>query len=269
MAEQVAPPSHPCPDGMPMEAKSERRARDFWTALLLIVLSCFFLWRTTDLPFFDARSAGVDSARWYNSAALVPFCIFGALLAASIALLVIAIRDGGTRSALSAKAMGFELGEALRLACIGIILSVYIFALVPRVDFVLASALVITALVWGFHTGDARKMGIAATVVAAAGLYALILHFPRAEWSKPHDDDIVTLGCWLFLLACSFVAARRSGRLTRVDAILPVLSLAVPLVLVCAMAFGFRQNVPNRTGLIFGQLEYHYYVTVKPFFQER
>lgn len=44
----------------------------------------------------------------------------------------------------------------------------------------------------------------------------------------------------------------------------PVIAVAAPLILVCAMAFGFRQNVPARGGLIFKQIEYHWYVTLKP-----
>ena len=42
------------------------------------------------------------------------------------------------------------------------------------------------------------------------------------------------------------------------------MAVLVPLMLVLAMAFGFRQNVPNRSGLLFSQIEYHYYVTLKP-----
>jgi hypothetical protein len=44
----------------------------------------------------------------------------------------------------------------------------------------------------------------------------------------------------------------------------PVIAILAPVILVCAMAFGFRQNVPNRGGLIFSQIEYHYYVTLRP-----
>ena len=49
-----------------------------------------------------------------------------------------------------------------------------------------------------------------------------------------------------------------------VTRITPIVSVMAPLILVLAMAFGFRQNVPNRTGLLFSKIEYHYYVTVRP-----
>ena len=80
--------------GMRDDEKQALRVRDFWTALVLIGLSLFFLWRTSRLPFFKASAAGV-SAEWFNSAALVPYGIFAALLGLGLSLLAIAVRDGG------------------------------------------------------------------------------------------------------------------------------------------------------------------------------
>ena len=74
---------------------AELRARDFWAGLVLLVLSVFFIWRTFDIPLFGGNRAGVSTASWYNSAAIVPLGIFCALLVLSVVLLVIAIRAGG------------------------------------------------------------------------------------------------------------------------------------------------------------------------------
>jgi hypothetical protein len=52
---------------------------------------------------------------------------------------------------------------------------------------------VITAFIFGFHDGKTERMLVAAGAVAVAGAYALIAHFPQAEWNTPHDDDWVTL----------------------------------------------------------------------------
>ena len=65
------------------------RARDFWGALVLMVLLIFFLWRTFDIPLWGGNRAGVASASWYNSAAIVPLGIFSALLILSIVLLLL------------------------------------------------------------------------------------------------------------------------------------------------------------------------------------
>lgn len=240
------------------------RRRDFWTSIFLIVVSAFFLYRTSLIPFFKADAAGVQGA-WFNSAALVPFGIFSALLLLAFVLLAIAVKDGGMVGALSARAMGFTRSEAERLACVALILCAYIFALVPRTDFIACSALLITALIWGFHSGNRTAMRLSALMILLPSAYALIVHFPRDQWTKPHDDDIIVLIAFLVLTALMFLLSRRLGIMGRVVRITPVIAVLTPLLLVIAMAFGFRQNVPNRQGLIFSKIEYHYYVTLKPF----
>ena len=236
------------------------RARDFWGAVVLCAGSLFFLYQTLNIPMWGKNRAGVSGINWYESAAIVPLFIFGALLGLSLCMLAIAIRDGGAARALSSVGLGWDAQEVWRTATMVVILAAYIVGLVPRVDFILASGLLITALVHGYHSGSLRKMGVSASIVLVAALYALVVHFPRSEWSKPHDDDWVTLLAWFILL----VIARIQDRQSRVIRALPILSVLVPMVLVSAMAFGFRQNIPNRGGLIFSQIEYHYYVTLKP-----
>ena len=233
----------------------------------MMVVSLFFLFKTSEIPFWDTQSAGVESAEWYNSAALVPYGIFIALFVLALSLLVISIQDGGAKHALSLLGLGYSHYEAVRLTSISVILFFYIFGLVPRVDFIIASALMITALIWGFHRGDRFNMVFAAGTVAVVSTYAMFMHFPRSEWSKPHDDDWVTLVAYLGLTIFMFVRDRKIGHFDRITKITPVISILAPLILVLAMAFGFRQNVPNRTGLIFSKIEYHYYVTLRPLWQ--
>lgn len=235
------------------------RARDFWGALVLLCLSLFFLWRTSHIPLWGANRAGVSSSDWYNSAAIVPLGIFSGLLVLSLILLIIAIRSGGARQALSSAGIGWNGDEAYRIASIGIILFFYIAGLVPRVDFVLCSGLLITALTFGFYQGHRSRMALSAAIIAIAGAYALIRHLPQSEWAA-HDDDWLTLALWL-LMTLIVLAKARGDKVLRA---LPVVALLAPLILVCAMAFGFRQNVPNRGGLVFKQIEYHYFVTLRP-----
>lgn len=142
-------------------------------------------------------------------------------------------------------------------------MSVFIFALVPRVDFILASGLVITALIYGFHEGRVERMLLVAIVVLVPGIYALVAHFPQAEWNKPHDDDWLVLIAWVLLTVWMLLKDR-----SRIARATPWIAVLVPLVLVTAMAFGFRQNVPNRGGLLFSQIEYHYYVNLRPLWRQ-
>lgn len=235
------------------------RARDFWGALALIGLSLFFLWRTLDIPLWGGNRAGVSAAAWYNSAAIVPLGLFSGLLVLSIILLIISIRAGGAQAALSAAGIGWNADEAWRFGTIGIILFFYIAGLVPRVDFILCSGLLITALTFGYHKGLRGRMAVAALTVAVCGIYAMIRHLPQSEWAA-HDDDWVTLAAWAAFTVVVLLRAKGDKVLRAA----PVIAVVAPTLLVCAMAFGFRQNVPNRGGLLFKQIEYHYFVTIRP-----
>ena len=235
------------------------RARDFWGAIVLFFLSVFFLWRTSFIPLFGQNRAGVSGADWYNSAALVPFGIFGALLVLSLVLMNISIKAGGARLALTRIGIGWNRSEALRFSKLALILFFYIVGLVPRVDFIIGSGLLITALIFGYHGGRSDRMILVTLIVAIAGLYAFAAHLPRSEW-KAHDDDWVALALW-FGLTLWVLATNRKDRVARA---IPIIAILAPTLLVLAMAFGFRQNVPNRSGLLFSQIEYHYFVHIKP-----
>lgn len=246
-----------------MDDKVGLRARDFWTSLILVALSVAFLWQTSLLPFYDAKAAGVNSAQWFNSAAIVPFGIFGLLLLLAITLLTISIRDGGAARALRSIGINDRV-ELRRIALLSLILIAYIVGLVPRVDFVLASGLTLTALTYGFHSGRAVPMALSAAFACLPAVFAVAAHPFPDEWAKPHDDDAVTLAAWIGLTVSMFAIEFRRGAIDRVIKATPLVALMAPLILVIGMAFGFRQNVPNRTGLVFAQIEYHYYVTLRP-----
>ncbi|MFY0679231.1 MAG: hypothetical protein JXR13_01530 [Thalassovita sp.] len=241
------------------EDKAVLRTRDFWAAIGLIILSVFFLWRTSFIPLWGENRGGVSGSDWYSSAAIVPLGIFGGMFVLAIVLLITAIREGGAKRALSLVGIGWDRQEAWRFSTLGVILFFYIAGLVPRVDFILGSGLLITALIYGYHQGLSARMGLSAAAVGLAGAYAMIRHLPQSEWAR-HDDDVLTLVLWIALVLWAMI----QGRGTKVAKAIPIIAVVTPIILVCAMAFGFRQNVPNRGGLIFSQIEYHYYVTLKP-----
>ncbi|MDB6176344.1 hypothetical protein PAF17_02370 [Paracoccus sp. Z330] len=243
--------------------KTVMRARDFWASLLLILVSVFFIWRTFDIPLLAGTQGGVKGVEWFNSAAIVPLGVFVALLILSVALLARSIREGGAALALDKVGLGWNPAEALRFCTLIVIFLFYIVALVPRVDFIIASGLLITALIYGYHSGRPKRMLLATLAMTVSGLAALILHFPQSEWNA-HDDDWIALGVWLALTIWSLW----NGRGDPVARVTPVIAIGAPLVLICAMAFAFRQNVPNRSGLLFSKIEYHYYVTLAPMWRQ-
>jgi hypothetical protein len=250
-----------------MQEKTKLRRQDFWTALLLIAVSIAFIAKTAEIPFIRTGTGGVAAGHWYNSPALVPYGIFGTLLILSLGLLIISIRDGGWPNGLSLRALRTRLvtQDATRIAAVSLIMLAYIFALVPRVDFTLCSALVMLALIYGFHEKRARATLIATIAVLIPSVYALAVNFPQARWNAPHDDDWLTLAVFLALIPVMWIDCARAGRVDGFIKAAPVIAFVVPLLLIIAMAFGFRQNVPNRTGLMFSQIEYHFYVNWRPF----
>ncbi|WP_417269354.1 hypothetical protein [Celeribacter sp.] len=241
------------------EDKQALRARDFWSALVLIALSLFFLAKTLELPLGTQTGGGVSSAGWYTSAAIVPLGIFGSMLCLSIILLVISIRSGGAAHALSAAGVDWQGSEVLRFLAVAVMLLAYIVGLVPRVDFILVSGLLITALISGFHGRETPRPLVPVLVISVAALFAFLVYGPQSRWSA-WGDDIVAL-CALVVLTVWHQMTGVKGTARKVT---PLLAIGVPLVLVCAMAFGFRQNVPNRGGLIFSKIEYSYYVHLRP-----
>ncbi len=243
----------------PQDDKEVLRARDFWTALVLLLVSAFFVWKTTAIPMFGENRAGVGGVDWYNSAAIVPMGIFLSLFVLSCALLITSIQAGAAARAMTSSGLGWINSEVSRVGTISIVLLAYIGGLVPRVDFFLSSGLLITALIFGYHGGHRARAFLSAGFVGAAGLYAILANKPQAEW-KALDDDWVTLIAWLSLTGIVIVKSKHKPGLR----IVPVIAVCAPLVLVCAMAFGFRQNVPARSGLVFQHIEYHYYVTLRP-----
>lgn len=239
------------------------RARDFWAALFLIGLSIFFLFETLKIPIFGANRAGVSGTDWYNSAAILPLGIFVSLLVLALVLLVTSIREGGARRALSAIGIGWNPTEARRAFAVVVIIASYIVGLVPRVDFILSTGLLITALMFAFHGGHHSRARIAMACIVSPAAFALFAFPFQADW-RSHADDWVTLLFWSLLTGIVLWIGRES-RTTRV---IPVIAVLTPAILVTAMAFGFRQNVPARTGLLFGQIEYHYFVTLRPLWRD-
>lgn len=239
------------------------RARDFWASLVLLGVTVFFLWETKNIPLWGENRSGVSGTDWYTSAALVPLGIFFGLLFLSLGLLFVSVRDGGARVALSRAGLGWRGDDVQRVLTIAVVLSAYIVGLVPRVDFIISSGLLITALVFGFHGGHAWRANVSALFIALPALYAFVFHWPQSQWNAL-ADDWVALAVWVALTAVALVSA---GRET-VIRVLPVIAVMAPVILVSAMAFGFRQNVPARNGLLFKQIEYHYYVTLRPMWRE-
>lgn len=137
-----------------LEQKS-LRMWDVVTATLFIGLGIWAIINIlTTFPLKD-KYGGVE-ATWYVSPALTPLVISALLVILGVALLVVAVKEGGWQT-LQAQVKAFEFSQAtgtLRFCAATLPILVYIFLDIPRVDFFIASLTFMLTLMLMFYLED-------------------------------------------------------------------------------------------------------------------
>jgi hypothetical protein len=130
----------------------------FGTAALLLALN--FRW---DL-------AAVQQAGWYTAPGFIPVGISIVLILQGIGLSVHAWRNGGRWQRADLSRVGQALGSpaARRVAMVALLLSIYVFLMVGRLHFTLASFLFMAAFMWFFRAGVWWKILFIAAVASVA-----------------------------------------------------------------------------------------------------
>ena len=147
--------------------KVRLRKHDLWTSLALLALAVAMAWEATGYPMTDSYG-GVRNV-WYVSPALFPLLVATGLFLLSLILLINSVLSGGARAALrghvdragSAAAVG-------RFAAIAALLAAYVYALVPRVDFFIATVIFLQAFFAVFHV-TGRNITRPCLMIFAAG----------------------------------------------------------------------------------------------------
>ena len=154
------------------------RKHDFWTSLVLLALASGMAWEATGYPMTDSYG-GVRNV-WYVSPALFPLLVAAGLFLLSLLLLINSVLSGGARAALAG--WGDKTGTTGtavlgRFAAISALLAAYVYALVPRVDFFIATVLFLQAFIALFHIADrsVRRPCLIVFAASAAGAGALAL----------------------------------------------------------------------------------------------
>lgn len=126
-----------------MMPKEKLRKADIVTALCLILLGLAVLFGASRMPM-SGTYAGVTNV-WYVSPAILPILIGVLIIIFSIGVLIRAIRDGGHREIIryfAEKTKGLSRNrEVQRILIIWIWSSVYIFIMIGRINFYVASFL--------------------------------------------------------------------------------------------------------------------------------
>jgi hypothetical protein len=160
--------------------KSMRRA-DVIASCVFMVLGVVVIYSATQMPWTSGRTGG--SVQWYLSPGLFPAIVGALLILFSVRVLVQAIREGGHKEIVSrsvAWIRGLTVNTPVhRVILIALLLAMYVFGGVGRINFVAASALflfVSIALFWWPGNGRSLLANIIVTAMVSVLTPLVIAH---------------------------------------------------------------------------------------------
>jgi hypothetical protein len=198
---------------------------------------------------------------WYVSPALFPLIIATALVILSLVLFANAILTVGVRDAVAdIGRLSYRFSERdVRLVMVIALIGAYVYALVPRVDFFLATALFLQAFIGSFYPERSDMMKVHAAPFLAfsvlVGVLALVGPTREPETLFAGVIDAAALG--LFVIV-AFVGLRRLAGPTQPDRrrvrIGLVVSVVVPLILCPVFKYLLLVPLPME-GLVTGAMD--------------
>jgi len=225
------------------------RRADFWTSLLLLALGVSMLVTASGYPMVESF-AGVQNA-WYLSPALLPLLIAGALVVFALVLLANSVRSGGASSAL-AQLRAARLGVSettLRVLAVVAFIAGYVYALLPRVDFYLATAVFLVAFIAAFHLDRAWLMKLNLALFVTLCLALGVLELGGLQRGRADAPGIAVDGASLVVLVLlvGLAYSRHGGdeSLRRRASTTVVVAIAAPLLLGLAFRYGLLVPLPT------------------------
>jgi hypothetical protein len=132
--------------------KIEMRKKDFVTSILLIGFGVWMiLYTLTRIPMKDSWG-GVMNV-WFVSPGLFPVCLGVLTILMGVILLQRAIKDGGARKFIDdfSKRKKESTGKTLRLLAILLVIFVYVYLLIPRIDYFLSTLVCLMVFISFFY----------------------------------------------------------------------------------------------------------------------
>jgi hypothetical protein len=226
-----------------MLATDMLRRTDVLSGTLVAILGLFIVSQAWRMPMTDSYG-GVQNV-WYVSPALFPLSVGVMLILLGAALAVNGVRTIG-RDGISSILKDITGGRLLaflkeqptiRFYTVVINLLMYVFLLIPRVDFFAASLLFLLLLFTTFYSGnDCEVMGGLRFSAISAALFGLLFFSGLSNGitaSIDHPGDWLTLGLVLVLALISHrsisgdAARRRRFRIAVLVAVLAPLTIGV------------------------------------------
>jgi len=234
-----------------MLAKDTLRQSDVFSGALIALLGIFIVSQSMRMPMKDSWG-GVQNV-WYVSPALFPLLVGAMLILLGLALCVIGLRHlgrTGLRRAIaeSGPRLAGLLGATgtLRFFAVITALLVFVFILVPRVDFFAASPLFLLLLFALFHYVDERTM--LPTLLASLGAALLFIILFAGGLDKDLGGMVPHPGDWLALALLATLTAHglrsTSGHDERRRRLLAALLVAAIAPLTIGVVFKYLLLVP-------------------------
>lgn len=226
------------------------RKADFWTSLVLLAVAAGMLLVALRMPL-EGTYAGVRNA-WYVSPALFPILVAVALTFLSGILLANAVRTGGARAALQGLRGGTfrQFWTATEdFWIVAGILGAYIYVLIPRIDFIAATTLLLFALVATYDLGSARGARRVLATFAATALVVAVMALlglePAPRSAEAYSRDAFVWGAAVLAIVMAALAVRNDPearpRLARCIGV----SLLTPLIVGAIFKYGLLVPLPN------------------------
>lgn len=240
-----------------MKDKTGLRKADFWTSIILFAVGVALIGGATTFPMKDSYG-GVQNV-WYVSPALFPLLVAGALIVLSGVLFANAVVTGGARQAIVhfGGAVRRLAERDVRLIVIVALIAGYVYGLIPRMDFFVATVLFLQAFVVAFyvdrpalskvHVAAFCALSVAMGVLAAMG----VTHARGSHAALLIDVAGVAVFTALaaFAYACVIVRREPSDDRRRLRIAL-MISILVPLVLCPTFKYLLLVPLPTEGAVI-------------------
>ncbi|WP_146620133.1 hypothetical protein [Acuticoccus sediminis] len=225
------------------EALASLRKADVWTGLVLAVVAAAMVAKALTFPLAGTY-AGVKNA-WYVSPALFPLMVGGMLFALSAGLVARALRDYR-----ALRPDGHIFGVSLAVAggrdavLIAGLLAAYIVGLVPRTDFVVATALFLLVFMGVYVIASRTGRTVLVALIALPSVLALAVAV-GGGWPAPRSGGQFTAdGALAVVLAAAALAFAAFARGEERRRIVPVLASAAGTSVVLSAVFKYGLLVP-------------------------
>jgi hypothetical protein len=225
------------------------RKADFWTSLVLLAVATGMLLETLTYPL-EGSFAGIRNV-WYVSPALFPLMVGGMLILLSGLLLVHAIRSGGAAAALAdlrGDAFARFWAYSGEFWIVGGVLAGYIYGLIPRIDFVAGTTLLLFTLVAAYHLGHGsaarRALSVYAAAVALVVLTALAGFQPEPRSGAAWLRDALVWGVTALSIAAVWAGVRMEAEPRRKFRHALAVSLVTPILFGAVFKFGLLVPLP-------------------------